>query len=544
MRSGVVGMFFFRRASSQSGEGLSTRECSSLFFLVLLIALLLRLYRLDDLPVGFSHQSIDHHRQVTLRFLASIRCWFGPESCSTGFPTFVQQYGLASFLHALVFYGLGVGYYQSAILAALLGVLSVVLMWRIGKILVSQEYGLLLAFMLSVSIWHITFSRHSDAEHSLPVFHALLAVYCTLRCVKSPTLLRAVVAGSIVGASWYVYATNQLIPFLWIGALPVLRLFFRTHLQSRVIAVSILCFLLVSYPAFIASFSKGYYFPIRATLPKTDNYHFSEGAGFLVILGRGLNQIFVNSQDEWFVRLGGAINLVDKIMILCGLGILTVKMRSLRGLMQGGYVLGAFILGLAPALLSSEQALRRELIALIVLLFIEGLAGLYFLKLLYQFKNIRVILLAATFCLAGMWSWKTYANDVRIPEVNSNRIYRKMATLSERFASARPVMIIATNPTTQATTRRHIEFVMTQRSLKKNPSDSNSMITVKTLDEIIHSANCSAVCQSPGQQVMFESFLYSRLRELLQPCITSVGGQDDANLDSHWNVPLRYVRCQ
>jgi hypothetical protein len=534
----------FRRDGLFKGRvSFSSKELNLLFVLVLVAGAVLRLIYLKELPIGFSHQSLDHHNQVTFRFLHYLNCTFGTESCVAAFPTLVQHYGFASFLQALVFYCCGVGYYQSAMPGVVFGILSIFVIWRIGILLLGKEYGLALAFLLAISVWHITFSRHSDAEHSLPILQALLSIYFLLLCVQSPNLITGSILGVVIGSSWYVYATNQIVPLLCIAALPVLCLSYNTSLRHRAWLMAFICCVIVSYPAVSASVSKGHFFPVRSTLPTTNNYQIRDISELVTIVGRTLSQLFIRSEDEWFVRGGGAITLAGKILGVCGIGVLLSRMRTAVGALQGAYVFAVFALGLIPAIFSPEPALRRELITLVVSVFIEGLGALYVLRAFQVFGRLRGVLLALVFALSFMWSWNEYAYKVRIPEVVNNQFYRSFATLIEQFWKQTPVTLVSTNWGTDELARRHTEFLMTDQKRQAHEADVSKHATFYIFDKMTQTVDCTTLCQPSGRIVMFEPVLRVPMVNYFRNCPSLEGMEVKYVTDFRGNPLAHYVQC-
>lgn len=537
-----VFMGFIRERLSRHRD-LTSTQVRTLFVLVLVLATALRVVYLQELPIGFSHQSLDHHTHVTFKFLSALACRLGSEPCTGPFPTLVQQYGLAELLQACVFYLFGVGYYQSAVLAAALGILSVWVIWRTGRLMVNEEYGLALAFLLATSLWHIAFSRHSDIEHSLPVLQAVVSIYCSIMFAKSPTLLKGAILGIVIGSSWYVYATNQVIPVLFIGSVPILCMTYRCSIRDRAWLAVLLGFAAVSYPAISVNISNGYFFPIRSTLPPTSNYTIGGASDFIRAVGKCISQIVVRSEDEWFVRAGGAITMAEKGLLLVGLVSIFTRMRSTLGIVQGAYVLGAFAVGLLPALISPEQAIRRKLLALVVTIFLEGLGALYIVRFGKLLGRAGAISLAVVFILAAYFSWREYAYHVRIPEVNSNRFYRSFATLTEQFAGTAPLTVVSTNPTSQGMARMHIEFAMTEEKRRAQTLDVSSFVTFRVLDEVTSSVDCRALCQPSGRIVMFESVLLPAMSKYFQSCPDFRADQIKAVTDFRGQPLVNYLQC-
>ncbi len=67
--------------------------------------------------------------------------------------------------------------------SAILGVLSVFMMYKIGSVLFHVEVGRLSALLMAISVFHIDYSQEART-YSLSVFLALLSMYCFIEAIK------------------------------------------------------------------------------------------------------------------------------------------------------------------------------------------------------------------------------------------------------------------------------------------------------------------------------------------------------------------------
>lgn len=112
-------------------------------------------------------------------------------------------------------------------LSALFGLLSLVLIYRIGALLFNDRSGLLASFILALSLFHIHYSQEARC-YSLLAFTALLSYYFFIRIIRGEAGLRNltayVVSSSLLTYAhvdgWYILAAQNLLVLAdWLLAL-------------------------------------------------------------------------------------------------------------------------------------------------------------------------------------------------------------------------------------------------------------------------------------------------------------------------------------
>src|SRR5262249_6171306 len=91
------------------------------------------------------------------------------------------------------------------------GILSVLVLYVLGRRLFSPRVGFIAAALLAIGAWHIHFSR-SGSGYMLGSFTELLALYLSIRALESARLLDAVLAGFALGFCFDVYFAARLTP--------------------------------------------------------------------------------------------------------------------------------------------------------------------------------------------------------------------------------------------------------------------------------------------------------------------------------------------
>ena len=186
-----------------------------LFGMVLLVALVLRVYRLSELPAGF------YCDEAGLGYNASSILRSGRDETGAFLPLYAWSFDV-SYKNPVFLYSsmiplalLGPTDLAVRLTSALYGVGTVALLFFAGRILMGPWLGLLAALFLAVCPWHLHFSRIAFELVTFPFFF-LLGLVELLRYARGKrTLTQAMVA---LGLSLYTYAPAKLfVPLFGLG---------------------------------------------------------------------------------------------------------------------------------------------------------------------------------------------------------------------------------------------------------------------------------------------------------------------------------------
>jgi hypothetical protein len=169
---------------------------------VLLLAGTLRFLWLGDLPPGLHYDEAAYGMQaLDLRADPRLELFF---------PAFTGHEPLFIYLLAGATAVLGESTWAVRATSASIGVLAVLATALAGRRLFGPAVGLLAAGLLAGSFWHLMFTRQ---VHRLNLLVALapLALWLLWRARDRPGALRAVLAGSALGALAYTYVTARLL---------------------------------------------------------------------------------------------------------------------------------------------------------------------------------------------------------------------------------------------------------------------------------------------------------------------------------------------
>jgi 4-amino-4-deoxy-L-arabinose transferase-like glycosyltransferase len=177
--------------------------------LIALAALVLRVYRLPELP-GPIYSDEAYNGVDALAVLAGWHPIF--------FPANNGREPLHIYLQAISVGLLGPTDFALRIVNGLVGTATVVVVALLGRSLLGWRTGLLAAAFLAISYWHITLSRLSFRVIELPLWTAiatLLAVWA-LKRRGWHSWLCAGAAGVALGASLYTYTSSRIFPFAFV----------------------------------------------------------------------------------------------------------------------------------------------------------------------------------------------------------------------------------------------------------------------------------------------------------------------------------------
>ena len=197
-----------------------------LLCLIVVLAFVLRFYKLGEVPLGF-HQDEVSQAYNSFSILTTARDRYGQL-----LPVLFRSFGsyqppVYTYLTPIPIFLFGNTIFAARSTSALFGVLIVVITYLIVETLVKQKYrynlALLSAFVAAISPWSIHFSRRV-VEGNLGLFFFLLALYFSLLSLKK--IKYFLLACLVLGISTHAYYSERLISVIF---LPVFLIYFRTY---------------------------------------------------------------------------------------------------------------------------------------------------------------------------------------------------------------------------------------------------------------------------------------------------------------------------
>ncbi len=184
-----------------------------LLIAILLLAVGLRVYRLDSIPVGFyQDEAINGNDAIELWSGDEVHLW---NDSIGGRPT-LFLYLLGACLHLF-----GVGYLSLKVPPVAFGVAAVVAIYAVGRIGFGARVGLWAAFFLAVSRWNIHYNRMAWEVNCVPFLSAsgFALLLWGLRAERRSTL-SLMLAALMFTIGLYTYAAFRAVPltaFVFLG---------------------------------------------------------------------------------------------------------------------------------------------------------------------------------------------------------------------------------------------------------------------------------------------------------------------------------------
>ena len=205
--------------------------------IVILVAIFFRLYSLDTIPSGLlwdeSWNGLD-----TVAVLNGERPIFFTENFGRE-PIFI-------YLQAISVAVLGQTTLALRAVSAVLGILTVVVAYLLARRMFDARVALLTSGWLTLSLWHVIFSRMGLRTISLPLFLAV-GFYCLWRGLEEgarhaspvPTMTNSprpviwfALGGIVMGLSLYTYSTARFAPFVIVALASYVALLHRRLLRQ------------------------------------------------------------------------------------------------------------------------------------------------------------------------------------------------------------------------------------------------------------------------------------------------------------------------
>jgi 4-amino-4-deoxy-L-arabinose transferase-like glycosyltransferase len=212
---------------------------------VTVVAFFLRVWRLEDVPPGWSDDELSDILVLAQKVFQGDYSVYYVDATGQEALYFMIS---GVFLRMLGFNAMGI-----RLLSALLGTLAVPLIYQVGRRFFSRHAGLLAAALLATSFWALIYSRISLRHVMLPVF-VLGTVYFFWEGMHSERRRAFVVAGLWLGAGFYTYFAARGVPlillamsgYLWMADRPRWRHTWRSQLLTLLLALAIAIPLIVT----------------------------------------------------------------------------------------------------------------------------------------------------------------------------------------------------------------------------------------------------------------------------------------------------------
>jgi hypothetical protein len=337
-----------------------------LLLIPIAIGLILRFYALAQVPNGYAEHAAILNEKLTFPYLQALSTSLStlrlePFLGVAWSALMHEQSGLLALITAVGFKVFGISLTVTRLISACLGLLTIFVAYAVGTELGGVRLGLVFAYLLAISPWHITISRYSTAEHVLSPLQFLLSLLYILRAVKAGRLRDIFMAAFFTSLAWYVYAPNLIL--LVIATIFLMYRAMAAPLSAvrnwRKAAVGLGCFLMLSYAPVANQFPQGILEPGLRTGYGSTGPILADWPKRLTMLGLEANQLIGHADDPWFATPGPALGTLQTSLLVPGFVLAAGALARERDRDLGVLVLLGFPLAFLPAVFAPDPSFRR-----------------------------------------------------------------------------------------------------------------------------------------------------------------------------------------
>ena len=399
---------FDKRQKMNSATKLQRWELWALVVL-LLVAAILRLAALGDVPPGLRYDELLNYRMAQ-RVLAGERPLYFTEPLGWGEePLFL--YAQAAVIALTKECG-----WSLRLPAALCGLMGVLTAWLAARRLFGARVAILTAAALAVSFWSIFYSREGLRVLAVTPFHGLM-IYLVWRGLERPSeqrwqaMLDFSLGGICLGASFYIYPAARLVPLLLIVLALYLALFHRPLFTRVWFGLLLVVVVAIALAAPLLTLVYGHTGVDQRTGQLTGAWTaLGEGdpGPVLYLAGRALGMFVWEGERDWLYNVYGR-PIFDPLTGMCFiLGMVLCAWRWRR--MSCALLLLWLGVGIGPAMVVPPPASTSHSIAAQPPAYILMAVGLEALWSMLQKRRIRAgpLLVAGIVAFHGALSCHDY----------------------------------------------------------------------------------------------------------------------------------------
>lgn len=257
---------------------------SIVLFIIMIIAVILRTYRLESLPVGVSKSELEFIGKF--KEVGDLKkIWLGKNFNN----------GLYIFANSLIYRAFGLKVYYFRAFSALVGIGTVYLTYLFTKEWFNKQSAYIAGLLLAFSSWHITISRNIDPAVLQPLF-ILLIFYFASHAFRTKKLPFVFLSGIFLGLSVYISSAFLILPLLLLVAAVYFyfknKKFLNVYIKEMSVVSNV--FLLVALPFFYSLFKRPYAFIGEYTFHGIENSLYNFGDIIRSFFGKGISSNFHN----------------------------------------------------------------------------------------------------------------------------------------------------------------------------------------------------------------------------------------------------------
>ena len=409
---------------------------------VLLVAVVLRLYRLDTLPGGLMFDEAWNGRDALMVIAGERPIFFTVNSGREALFIYLQAISVAL---------LGQTSLALRVVSAILGILTVVAAYIMARRMFSARIALLTSCWLTISLWHVIFSRIGLRAISLPLFLAV-GFYCVWRGLEgvkaqgdtrqasflpSPrSAMWFALGGIVLGLSLYTYSTARFAPFAILAFAMYLailhRQLFRQALPGLILALALTTVVFLPEGLFFLNDRSA--FLSRAGQIWIFNSELHDGDPVRELLAsavRSLGMFAIRGDGGWYYNIPGRpiFDPLSALLMLIGIALVLRRFRQ----PAYGFIVMWLVVMFVPSLLAVQGTPNHlRATAIIPAIFILPAIGATWLWEAWEWRapkrlrSLPVLLVTLAFLVGTLHIFQSYFG-----------LWVKRAELTEVFSGDR-----------------------------------------------------------------------------------------------------------
>lgn len=424
-----------KRLSAESGEcggsdkapcpryKVSACKTTALFALILTVALVFRFAALDRIPPGvFSDEALNGNEGIHAQQTGDYKIFYSTNNGREGL--WINLVGISESIF-------GVNQFGLRFWSAVVGSLTVLVVYLLADELLSVRTALFAAWLLATSFWHVAFSRIAFRAILVPLlftaslFLLLKAVRAAIALDFTTSVFLASFGGLVYGLGFHSYIAYRFTPVV---VVVLAGLDLRRHLKLKLpLRPWLLLLALWLGMAVITALPIGLYFlqhPGDFVARAEEVSIFDEpnpAAAFWSSLLRTLGQFNIRGDCSWFSNIGCSPLLLLPVGLLLAIGIVLGFSTAIR---RGALALPHWLLltwllvMLLPAVLAGGPSGLRSIGTVPPVFILAGVGADWFFSKL-QGKRLAcglfLLALVATGAVEGCRYFYVWARDPHVP---------------------------------------------------------------------------------------------------------------------------------
>ncbi|MGC9031250.1 MAG: ArnT family glycosyltransferase [Minisyncoccia bacterium] len=494
------------------------------FLIILVIAIFLRLWKLNLIPPGFYYDiAVNGNNALESLETHNFKVFYTDNN---------GREGMMMWLIAFSFLLFGKSILSIKIIAAIIGVFTIIIFYFLSNEISiylkddlkenSEIFPYIATLSLATSFWHINFSRIGFRSILLPLF-LCLPFYFLLKGIREKKYFFFAISGFSLGLGLYTYPSFRMVIFVLLISVIFYFLFLKKEKELKFFFKSVLIF---SFFAIISSLPFFFYMLNHITdttqrLSQVSVFSTKNPIKNLTLCFiKTLGMFLISGDLNWRHNISGRPNILPFLGIFLYIGIIIMiyKIKNYfkeknNKLLIYVFLLSWFFFLLAPGFLTIEgvpHALRTIGVLPVVYLIstIGLLKSIEYFKIKKLSKNIILILFSLILVFFGYYDYfLVWAKSPQIKESFSYDYFRmgeflnslpqniqKYVIVNDGWVSAQILIFIE-----RTKFEKERAFYFTEDQISRIPQDKESIILIMKKDE-----NLMKILQEKFKKSQFE----------------------------------------